>query len=148
MGLYDRDELVVAKTTLNEAPALFQLATFYALVSVLIVSAASSAGIDPTEVLALWMLLFTGTLGARHAARWVARSRTSPERCALLGDLDSADRIRAKLARHRELDAELAAWIPFEQFASGREARTALGEYLRISDFDRVIVAQTDANAA
>jgi exopolysaccharide biosynthesis polyprenyl glycosylphosphotransferase len=148
MGLYDRDELVVAKTTLNETPALFQLATLYALVIVLAHSAISSTPIDPVQVLTLWTLLFVGSLGARHAARSIARAVTLPERCVLLGDLDSADRMRAKLARHRELDAELAAWIPFEQFASGRDARTALGEYLRQSDFDRVIVAQSDANAA
>ena len=66
---------------------------------------------------------------------------TPPERCVLLGDLDSADRLRAKLERHRELDAELAAWIPFEQFAAGSDGRTRLGEYLRTSNFDRVIVA-------
>src|SRR5438046_417435 len=45
MGLYDRDELLIAKTTLNEAPALFQLATLYGLVLVLVQSAVSSAPI-------------------------------------------------------------------------------------------------------
>ena len=148
MGLYDRDELLIAKTTLNEAPALFQLATLYGLVLVVVESAVSSAPIDPLQVATLWALLFTGAFAARTAARGVARSLTPPERCALLGDLDSADRLRAKLMRHRELDAELAAWIPFEQFASGAEARKRLGEYLRVSDFDRVVVAQSDANAA
>ena len=32
------------------------------------------------------------------AARRVARGMSPPERCALLGDLDSADRLRAKLS--------------------------------------------------
>jgi exopolysaccharide biosynthesis polyprenyl glycosylphosphotransferase len=148
IGLYDRDELVIAKTTLSETPALFQLATIYALVIVVIQSAISTKPIDPVELMTVWGLLFVGTHCARSGARWVARRLSPPERCALLGDLDSADRLRAKLGRHRELDAELAAWIPFEQFASGRDARTRLGAYLRVSDFDRVIVAQSDANAA
>jgi exopolysaccharide biosynthesis polyprenyl glycosylphosphotransferase len=148
IGLYDRDELLIAKTTLNETPALFQLATLYALTIVLIQSALSTKPIDPVQLVAVWGLLFVGTNCARTGARRVARRMSPPERCALLGDLDSADRLRAKLARHRELDAELAAWIPFDQFASAREARTRLGEYLRVSDFDRVVVAQSDANAA
>jgi exopolysaccharide biosynthesis polyprenyl glycosylphosphotransferase len=146
LGLYDRDELVIAKTTLNEAPALFHLATLYTLTIVLVESAASSVPIDAWHVVVLWAMLCVGALAARSGARWIARSVTPPERCVLLGDLDSADRLRAKLARHRELDAELAAWIPFEQFAAGSDARTRLGEYLRTSNFDRVIVAQADAN--
>ncbi|MDX6674733.1 MAG: hypothetical protein QOH11_2151 [Solirubrobacteraceae bacterium] len=148
IGLYDRDELVIAKTTLDETPALFQLVTIYALVIVLIQSAISTKPIDPVELVTMWSLLFVGTHCARSGARLVARRMSPPERCALLGDLDSADRLRAKLVRHRELDADLAAWIPFEQFASASDARTRLGEYLRVSDFDRVIVAQSDANAA
>jgi exopolysaccharide biosynthesis polyprenyl glycosylphosphotransferase len=148
LGLYDRDELVIAKTTLSEAPALFQLATLYTLLVVLVDSSVSTTPLDPAQALLLWALLLVGAMGGRTGARWVARAISPPERCVLLGDLDSADRVRAKLARHRELGAELAAWIPFEQFASGREARTRLGEYLRVSDFDRVIVAQADANTA
>ena len=31
IGLYDRDDLVLRKSTLDESPALFQLATLYAL---------------------------------------------------------------------------------------------------------------------
>ena len=42
IGLYDRDELLIGKATLNEAPALFHLATIYALV-VTILAAAGSA---------------------------------------------------------------------------------------------------------
>jgi exopolysaccharide biosynthesis polyprenyl glycosylphosphotransferase len=148
IGLYDRDELLIAKTTLNETPAIFQLATLYALMIVVIQSAVSSKPIDPIQLVTLWGLLFVGTHFARTAARAFARRLSPPERCALLGDLDSADRLRAKLTRHAELDAELAAWIPFEHFASAHDARTRLGEYLRVSDFDRVIVAQSDANAA
>jgi exopolysaccharide biosynthesis polyprenyl glycosylphosphotransferase len=147
IGLYDRDELLIAKATLDETPALFQLATLYALMIVLIEAAISTRPIDPVQLVTLWGLLFVGTHCARTGARRFARGMSPPERCALLGDIDSADRLRAKLARHRELDTELTAWIPFEQFASGRDARTRLGEYLRVSDFDRVIVAQSDANA-
>ena len=33
IGLYDRDDLVLRKSTLDESPALFQLATLYALAS-------------------------------------------------------------------------------------------------------------------
>ena len=34
IGLYDRDELRLRKATLDEAPALFQLATLYTLIVV------------------------------------------------------------------------------------------------------------------
>ena len=36
LGTYNREDLLVRKSTLDEAPALFQLATFYSLAAWLI----------------------------------------------------------------------------------------------------------------
>ena len=60
IGLYDRDELVIAKTTLNEAPALFQLATLYTLLITMLAGTGSGPGLPPEAIGALWVLLLDG----------------------------------------------------------------------------------------
>ena len=42
IGLYDRDELLIGKGTLNEVPGLFQLATLYTLIMTMVASAQSA----------------------------------------------------------------------------------------------------------
>jgi hypothetical protein len=51
LGLYDRDDTLMRKTTLDEAPSLFQLATLCALVSWLagaLLAVAPSTGLAPS----------------------------------------------------------------------------------------------------
>ncbi|MEJ7825956.1 MAG: hypothetical protein WKF48_11030 [Solirubrobacteraceae bacterium] len=49
-GLYDRDELVVNKTTMDQAPALFQCATLYALLVVLLQGPFVDGSLTPMQV--------------------------------------------------------------------------------------------------
>ena len=48
-GLYDRDELVVNKSTIDQAPELFQCATLYTLLVVLLQSGSSTGISGPTR---------------------------------------------------------------------------------------------------
>src|SRR5262249_26062475 len=68
-GVYDRDELLINKTTIDQAPQLFQLATLYALVFVLLGRYFVVGTLGTTQVLALWGTLFVFALLARGAAR-------------------------------------------------------------------------------
>jgi exopolysaccharide biosynthesis polyprenyl glycosylphosphotransferase len=98
MGTYDRDELLVNKATLDEAPRLFQLATLLALLFLLLQGVAVSAPLGTATMLALWGALFAFAVLARAAARALARVGTSVERCLFVGTEGSAVRLRDKLA--------------------------------------------------
>jgi len=97
-GVYDRDEIVVNKTTLDQAPQLFQLATLYALLFVVLQHHFVEGYLGSAQLLVLWGAMFVGTLLARRAARGVARALTPQERCLFVGSDASCDRLRDKLA--------------------------------------------------
>ena len=98
VGIYDRDELLVNKTTIDEAPRLFQLATLYALLFSVLQREFVSASGSAASVLLLWAMMFVLALLARRLARGLARAATPPERCLFVGSDDSAERLRSKLA--------------------------------------------------
>jgi exopolysaccharide biosynthesis polyprenyl glycosylphosphotransferase len=97
-GLYDRDELVLHKTTLEEAPSLVQISAVVSLSVWLVQSAAAATVLQAPDVLLLWVsmsaLLICGRLGARAIARRIA----TVERCLLMGNADTVAVLHAKLA--------------------------------------------------
>ncbi len=144
IGLYDRDQLLLRKTTLEEAPALFQLATVYSLLTWLLGDVFVEGVIGRSQLLGLWVSLFVGLLAGRALMRIVARHIAPPERCLLLGDEAALQRVEANLAMSAP-DVELVGRVPVEQ-DGGRalESATALNdlEYVVHRDaIDRVIVA-------
>src|SRR5215208_7628863 len=72
MGLYDRDELVVRKTTLEEAPTLFGLATLYTLLIWLLEPYIVDGDLGRKQVVGLWACLFFCLLAGRTIARMAA----------------------------------------------------------------------------
>ena len=58
IGLYDRDENLLHKTTLDEVPAIFQVATLYTLLLLLLENAFVQGHLGHTQLLVLWFLLF------------------------------------------------------------------------------------------
>jgi exopolysaccharide biosynthesis polyprenyl glycosylphosphotransferase len=148
LGLYDRDELVVHKTTLNDAPKLFYVTTLFTLVYTVIEADLQDTTIATETILVLWSLMMSTIMVARWTARRIARSATPPERCVLVGDTAHAERVRRMLDSHPNLSAELVAVIPFVRLTARGEDAHEFGEYLRRSDFHRVIVTHTDTHAA
>ena len=144
IGLYDREELLIGKSTLTEAPALFQLATLYTLLVVTVASADSSP-LPAAGIFGLWALLFVSSLLFRSTARQLVRSRTRPERCLILGSQDQADRVRAKFNAYDSIHAEVVAYLPFGEFELARPRQTDFACYVIERDIHRVIVAQSDA---
>src|SRR3989440_8338744 len=109
VGLYDRDELVVRKTTLDEAPALFQLATVYTLLIWLTDDQLVDGSIGRSDILVLWGTLFVGFIAARVLARVLARRFAPTERCAVIGDQSALARVKNKLRSESTTQAEVAA---------------------------------------
>src|SRR5215207_10059624 len=112
VGLYDRDEALLHKTTLDEAPKLLQVATLGVLVGWLAGDFLYAGdNLDRSEVLLLWAGLAMLLILGRVLARWVALRLSPTERCLFVGDATTARTVESKLADHHGLKAKLVAQI-------------------------------------
>lgn len=111
-GLYERDELVLHKSTLDEAPALFQLATIYTLLAWMSETAYLDGDLGRPQVLALWIGLVVLLLVGRRLARMIARKLASEERCLAIGEASSCTRVQGKLESTPRLHARVVAQMP------------------------------------
>jgi exopolysaccharide biosynthesis polyprenyl glycosylphosphotransferase len=135
-GLYDRDELVIGKSTLDELPRLFNLATLIALLIWLgrhwIVAGAPTT----QDLLVLWAMLLCGLVAGRMLARRLAAIASPMERCMLLGEIGIYHRLTARLGDERHI--ELVGWAPLDDIVRGRTPLTAL---VSQSSIQRIIIA-------
>jgi exopolysaccharide biosynthesis polyprenyl glycosylphosphotransferase len=111
-GLYDRDANLLSKTTLDELPTLFQVATVYALVVWLGEPVLVSARLGRPAVAALWCGLVAGLPVMRACARRLVLQGSPPERCLVLGEQSSAEQLADKLATSSMSGAEIVGYIP------------------------------------
>jgi exopolysaccharide biosynthesis polyprenyl glycosylphosphotransferase len=110
-GLYDRDELRLVHSTLDEVPLLLQLSGLFALCTTIVQSLSVHETIDGVQTSALWLGTFVAVLIGRTTARWLA-SRMSPiERCLVIGDRELTDRVRERLGSSRAR-ARVVASLP------------------------------------
>jgi exopolysaccharide biosynthesis polyprenyl glycosylphosphotransferase len=146
-GLYDRDETLLRKTTLDEAPKLFQLATLCALVAWLAGGLITHRPLDRHEALFLWLALAGGLLLARTISRGLALRIAPSERCLFIGDEVSAETIRSKLSGHGGVKAEVVAHLDLDKVGawstdSFSESRLAeIRDLTRTLDVHRAIIA-------
>jgi exopolysaccharide biosynthesis polyprenyl glycosylphosphotransferase len=117
LGLYDRDETLLRKTTLDEAPKLFQLATLFTFVALLAGRMVVDGTLDRKEALFLWIALTASLLLARAAARGIALWSGPTERCLFIGDERSAEMVAGKLAGHGGIKAKIIAHLDLDQVA-------------------------------
>ena len=141
LGLYDRDELVLRKSTLEEAPKLFQLATLVSLVLWVAEEPLRLGSLGGGQVLALWTLLFLSLIGARVAARSFARRTTPAERCLLLGDPEACHRARTKIEASATVNAEVVAQITSVRIGETEVPLGMLAELAAEHEIQRVIIA-------
>ncbi len=152
-GLYDRDETLLRKTTLDETPKLFQLATLCALVAWLTGGLLVHGTLDRHEALFLWLALAAGLVMARAMARAIALWMAPVERCLLIGDDLSAETIRSKLVDHGGVKAEVVAHLDLDKVApwstdSFSEPRLAeVRDLAQALDVHRAIIAPRSADA-
>ena len=145
-GLYDRDDLVLHKTTLDDAPALLQISGLFALTVWLLDGVVASIALGRGQVLLLWagtlLLLLVGRGVARTAAKRVAAS----ERCLVIGDRASIETFRSKLTAS-SANAEVVATIELRPEAAVVDL-AAFAEQVRAGDVDRVIIAPVTTDCA
>jgi exopolysaccharide biosynthesis polyprenyl glycosylphosphotransferase len=141
LGLYDRDDLVVRKSTLDEAPKVFQLATLFALVVSIGQAPLQLGELGGDQVLALWAVLFGTLLTSRAGARTVARRITAAERCLLIGDSKECGRIRTKLGESRITNATVVAQLTADGLGEADLPVSLLAELVVENGVERIIIA-------
>ncbi len=97
-GLYDRDELVIRKSTLKELPTLLNVATLVAMIIWLSRHYVASGDPRTWTLLRLWIALVVSMTAFRATGRWLARRFAPIERCFFIGDLRIAEQLQAKFA--------------------------------------------------
>jgi exopolysaccharide biosynthesis polyprenyl glycosylphosphotransferase len=143
IGLYDRDDVVIRRSTLDEAPALFELATLTALGGWLAEGLVSSAPVSRAAVLAAWLGFFVLLLLCRSGARRIAERVAPEDRVLFVGDRGSYARFRSKVPEGNRMGVTVLGWVPFrtvdmEPDALGTAAE--LPELVGRHDVHRVVV--------
>jgi exopolysaccharide biosynthesis polyprenyl glycosylphosphotransferase len=140
-GLYDRDEVVLHKTTLEEAPQLFQVATLLCLIFWLWGNSVAGMQLGSDQILGFWVALFVLLVCMRTVARAVAGRTTAPERCLLLGDPAVCERAKRKLNASSALNAEVVWQVTSPRIGEAEVPLAKLAELARCHRIERVIVA-------
>jgi exopolysaccharide biosynthesis polyprenyl glycosylphosphotransferase len=147
LGLYDRDETLLRKTTLDEAPKLFELATLCTLVAWLGGRLVVAGSLDRREAFFLWIALGGLLVLSRAAARVIALRISPVERCLFIGDERSARIVGAKLTGHGGTNAQVIAHLDMDQVAAwSTDAYSAprvaeIRDLARTLDVHRAIIA-------
>lgn len=142
-GLYDRDELLIRKTTLDEAGPIFQLATTYALLVAIFDGWLVGGTLGSTQLGLLWVAIFVLTFGARGLARYVVTRRVPTERLLFIGESRAYERLRGKLD-HDDVNATLVGRMSLQRTSPHLEARTTdtseLRELVAWTNADRLVI--------
>ena len=151
IGLYDRDQHLLRKTTLDELPQILYLAVVYALTAWLTETILLNGYLSRPQVFTLTLGSFVLMTLGRLAARAAVLAVTSQERCIVLGSAANTRQIAAKLDQARSTNAVVIGRVAIDPFDSedalDRRAPAKLGglrSLVQIVDehaVERVIIA-------
>jgi exopolysaccharide biosynthesis polyprenyl glycosylphosphotransferase len=126
-GLYDRDEHLVFKTTLEDAPKLLSLSLTFALLVWMGEATFVQGSLWRLQVLAIGALTFMFALVLRVLARYLARSAMAPERCLVIGAVLEAERVLEKFEQVPGVNVEIVGRTPLEEGRDGGGSLPVLG---------------------
>ena len=151
-GLYDRDETLLRKTTLEEMPKLFHLATLCSLLLWLGHDLIIAGAFNRVGALLLWVTLTVTMPITRVAARVLSLRLAPAERCLVVGDPPTLQALANRLGKGCGVNAEIVGHVDLEDESLAGEDAFG-GEHLewitrRVSELDvhRVIVAPRSAD--
>jgi exopolysaccharide biosynthesis polyprenyl glycosylphosphotransferase len=147
LGLYDRDELVFHKSTLDEAPHHFQLAGLYTLLTWLLSSFVIDGAFTRSAGAALWLAAFLLTSSFRFTARELARAVAPAERCMIIGRSGTRMRLAGKLTAARP-GTEVVGYLPLEDERRAHASWNGADRRRRALDLDDLpeLVRQLDVH--
>jgi exopolysaccharide biosynthesis polyprenyl glycosylphosphotransferase len=111
-GLYDRDEYLLSKTTLDEAPKLFRVAALFTLLAFLGGDLIVDPALGQFQGTVFWLALFLAMVSFRNVARIVAGLATPPERCLILANAEAAEWLATKLERSHRANVAVVGRVP------------------------------------
>ena len=121
IGLYDRDQHILRKTTIDELPSILHLSVFYALAVWLSETfLARRLASSRPQVLQPWPSAVSSSLPPVAWLRGTSLSRSTPEeRCIVLGNAADAERTASKLAGSPGVKATVVGRVTLDD--SGRK---------------------------
>jgi exopolysaccharide biosynthesis polyprenyl glycosylphosphotransferase len=134
IGLYDRDQHVIRKTTIDEVPSILYLSLLYALAVWLSEAVLLHGFLGRPQVFALALTSFLLVGIGRVLGRAVIARRTASERCIVVGGADDADRIAAKLEGSQSVNAKVVGRV-----ALNADGEPALGSLSNPGELAQVI---------
>jgi exopolysaccharide biosynthesis polyprenyl glycosylphosphotransferase len=140
LGLYDRDELVLWTTTLEEAPGVFLLSTLLSI-SIWLGERFLIAGhLEKTQFVAAWITFFVVGLAGRAIARRCARALSEPERCLVLGDKAAFDAIEKRLNLGDHGTVNVVSWVALDEHACDKLLAGGLAQLAKEAGIQRVVI--------
>jgi exopolysaccharide biosynthesis polyprenyl glycosylphosphotransferase len=140
-GLYDRDDLRLVHSTLDEIPQLMQMTALFALGVTILQSVMVRGHLGGDQIAGLWLGAFTMIVFGRVLARWLA-GRTSPlERCLVIGEPERAHRIRERLGASRARATVVASLPLVAEDIEEMGGSGAIRDLVRQLDVHRIVVA-------
>jgi exopolysaccharide biosynthesis polyprenyl glycosylphosphotransferase len=141
-GLYDKDELVIEHSTLNELPRLLNLAAMSTLLIWLARHYLIAGAPGTKTLLALWVLLTLALVLGRSSARELARRLAPVERCLLVGRPGVLEQLECKFASYPRV--RVVGRVRTEDVASDHQRLRDIAE----RDQVHRIIIDTDASSA
>ncbi len=153
IGLYDRDESLLRKSTLDEAVGVLRLATWYTLMFWLLAPVLLMERLGREQIVGTWLLLIVLVVGLRLIARIVVLRSRPPERCLVVGEQESCERVAAKLDGSRGIAAQVALGLRFASAEQEAREMSRLADGARLAslvaehDIHRLVIAPHDSDA-
>jgi exopolysaccharide biosynthesis polyprenyl glycosylphosphotransferase len=145
-GLYDRDELRLVRSTLDEVPALMQLTALFAVGVAIVKWLVEQGTLAGDQIAGLWVGAFAAIVACRAVSRWLAAHLSSVERCLVIGELERAQRIRERLASSSARATVVASVLPAPEDLEGPEGSEDIRRLVRELEVDRIVIAPSTSD--
>jgi exopolysaccharide biosynthesis polyprenyl glycosylphosphotransferase len=146
-GLYDRDDLVMQRSTLDEMPTLMQVSSIYTLIVAATAGEVFEIRPGPQQLVLLWLV--TGLLITllRVAARSAASALAPAERCLIIGDPEHVRHIEQKIGEGRRR-VHVVSTVEVDGGQADFRRAADLRPLLADGDIHRVVIAPLTHDAA
>jgi len=151
IGLYDRDQYRLRKSTIDEVPSLLNFAVFFALGVWLAEATLFGGSLDRPQVFLLALDSFVLTAGARTLARTAILRSTPAERVLVVGSDHDCERATKVLTDTGGASAVVVGRVGMLHHTPGSydrselpELRHAIAEAITTQSVERVILAPDD----
>jgi exopolysaccharide biosynthesis polyprenyl glycosylphosphotransferase len=143
IGLYDRDQHVLRKTTIDEVPSIFQLSLLYTLSAWLAEVLLFHGALSRSQVLALTVVSFTFIALGRLLTRSVTAALLEAERCIVVGDVRDCERIENKVQGAPGVNATIVGRVALHAEDNGdRHLNRVSGSLAKPGELAQIIAAE------